>query len=290
MTPETPKEWTCPVFDRMAPAPITIDSIDDPRVEVYRDVQDRDLRGRDALFMAESELVIRRLLDTPRRLHSLLLSPARYERLRAALCVLPGEVPVYVAPAQLMSEIAGFHVHRGVLAAGFRPRPEALSLEGALGHLRQKSAFRLLLAEGITNVDNLGGLFRNAAAFGVDGVVLDPTSCDPLYRKAIRVSMGHVLRVPYAVSRDWPGVLARLKREWGVTLVGAEPGAGSVPAWEIPRAERIAVLLGSEDHGLDAATLRHCDVRVAIPMSEGVPSLNVATAAAVLLYELGRVR
>ncbi|HRP62031.1 MAG TPA: RNA methyltransferase [Phycisphaerales bacterium] len=270
---------------------IPIESLDDPRVDVYRDVRDADLRGRDHLFMAESELVVRRLLRTPERLHSLLLSPNKFERLREdveASWRSGGSFPVYLADVALISKVAGFLIHRGALAAGFRKPVEHLTLDRELRHLNTRSNLTLLLAEGITNVDNMGGLFRNAAAFGVDGVVLDPTCCDPLYRKAIRVSVGHTLAIPYAVSAEWGLDLCRLKQEWGLTLIGAECAPGSKPLWEMPRDRRMAIVFGSEAHGLHQATRDACDVIVEIPMAPGVPSLNVATAAAVFLYERTR--
>lgn len=267
--------------------PIEITSMDDERVAVFRDVRDADLRGRDKFFMAESELVIRRLLRTPDRVHALFLSHARYEALKDLL-VSESMLNVYVADVELMTEIAGFRIHRGVLAAGIRPTPEALSLDAALGHLVTKPACTIVIAEGFTNVDNMGALFRNAAAFGVDGIVLDPACCDPLYRKAIRVSMGHTLSVPYAISKTWPEDLDRLKREWGVTLVAAEVNESSIPVWEMPRAPKTALLLGSEGHGLSPEALAASDVVCEIPMTENVPSLNVAVASAVFLYELTR--
>jgi tRNA G18 (ribose-2'-O)-methylase SpoU len=280
---------------RMALEPIVISSLDDPRVDVYRNVRDADLRGRVGIFMAESELVLRRLLKTPQRLHSMLLSPEKFERLRAALFDLPTRVPVYVAELTLIHEIAAFHVHRGVLAAGLRLRPEELSLDAALGHLRPPAHYRaksatLVITEGMTNVDNMGAIFRNAAAFGVAGIVLDPSCCDPLYRKAIRVSMGHALSIPYAITADWPDDLNRLKTEWDMFIVGAESTPDSVPLWQLPRHNRIAIAFGSEGHGLSPATLARCDVVCAIPMSADVPSINVAVASAVFLYELKRAR
>jgi len=274
--------------------PVPITSLDDPRIEVFRDVRDKDLRGRCGLFMAESELVLRRLLRTPERLHSLLLSPHALENLSEALDaagIAPGigaDVPVYVADIDLMTQIAGFHIHRGVLAAGIRPVPPEVALGAALGHLRGSQRARLIVAEGLTNVDNMGGLFRNAAAFGIDGLLLDPTCCDPLYRKAVRVSMGHVLSIPYAVSDDWPADLLRLKREWDITVIGAESIAGAEPLWRMPRAERIALLFGSERHGLSEAARAACDGLYEIPMAPGVESLNVAVASAVFLHELDR--
>jgi tRNA G18 (ribose-2'-O)-methylase SpoU len=269
----------------MASAPIAITCFDDPRVDPYRNVRDADLRGRDDLFMAESELVIRRLLRTPERLHSLLLSPRRYEKLHTELEGLPDTVPVYVAELQLMHEIAAFHIHRGVLAAGIRPRDEQLTVGAALGPILSKTAYTLVAAEGITNVDNMGALFRNAAAFGVAGILLDPTCCDPLYRKAIRVSMGHTLSIPYAISHDWSGDLERMKREWGIGIIGAEPTEAAIPLWQLPRSDRMMYIFGSEGHGLSRHTLKLCDAVCAIPMSGDVPSLNVAVASAVVLYE-----
>jgi tRNA G18 (ribose-2'-O)-methylase SpoU len=255
---------------------------------VFRNVRDADLRGRDDLFMAESELVLRRLLKSSHRLHSMLLSPERHARLQSALDWLPASTPVYIAELKLMHEIAAFHIHRGVLAAGFRLTPDQLSLDAALGHLRARESATLLIAEGMTNVDNMGALFRNAAAFGVDGIVLDSTCCDPLYRKAVRVSMGHVLSIPYAVSQDWPADLDRLKREWGLAIIAAESTASAVPLWDMPRNQRTAIVLGSEGSGLSAMTLSQCDAVCQIPMSGDVPSINVALASAVFLYELRR--
>lgn len=268
--------------------PIAITSFDDPRVDVYRNVRDADMRGRDDLFMAESELVARRLLRTPQRLHSLLLSREKYLRMKAPLDDLSKSVPIYVADLKLIHEIAAFHIHRGVLAAGRRLSTDQLSLDSALGHLRNTAHFTVLAAEGITNVDNMGALFRNAAAFGVAGLLLDPTCCDPLYRKAIRVSMGHTLSIPYAVSHDWPSDLKRLKQEWKSTLVAAESNDRAAPLWKIPKHDRTAILFGSEGHGLTPSALACCDAICEIPMTGDVPSINVAVASAVCLYELNR--
>jgi tRNA G18 (ribose-2'-O)-methylase SpoU len=272
----------------MPRVPIEIMDGDDPRVEVFRDVRDRDLRGREGLFMAESALVLRRLLRRPCRLHAVLLSRTRHRELAGALEALPADVPVYVAEVDVISRIAGFHVHRGVLAAGRRPSADETRIDAALAPLRSRPCLTLIAAEGIVNVDNLGGLFRNAAAFGVDGVVLDPTCCDPLYRKAIRVSMGHVFAVPWAVSRDWSADLDRFRESWGMTLVGAESDGDARPLWEIPLAARLLLLLGSEHDGLGAASRAACDVVCRVPMAPGVPSLNVVNACAVFLYERRR--
>lgn len=269
---------------------IEISDLADPRVDVYRNVRDADMRGRDGLFMAESELVLRRLIRTPERLHSILLSPEKLRRLSQPLEALPDSVSVFVAELKLMHEIAAFHIHRGVLAAGRRLPVERTTVDAALGRLRGQATLTLLACEGVTNVDNMGAIFRNAAAFGVDGVVLNPACCDPLYRKAIRVSMGHVLSIPLAISDDWPNDLARLKHEWGMTLVAAESTARAVPLWQMPRSNRTLIVLGSEGHGISEATLNLCDAICEIPMAGNVPSINVAIASAVILYELRRAR
>jgi tRNA G18 (ribose-2'-O)-methylase SpoU len=269
---------------------IEITSFDDPRVDVYRNVRDADLRGRDGLFMAESELVLLRMMRTPWRLHSMLLSREKAGRpaMCEAIAQLPATVPVYVADLKLIHDIAAFHIHRGCLAAGFRPTAAELSIDSVMRPLCERTRVCVLLAEGVTNVDNMGGLFRNAAAFGADAVILDSASCDPLYRKAIRVSMGHVLSMPYAVSANWSDDLRRLKHELALTLVAAELTPSAQPLWTMPQADRVGIVFGSEGHGVSAQTLRLCDAVCSIPMSAAAASLNVAVASAVFLYERNR--
>lgn len=263
--------------------PCAIESRDDPRIEVFRDVRDRDLRGREGVFIAESEMVVRRLLRRPGRMQSLLLSPARFESMRDVLEGIGDEIPVYVAPQSLMEDIAGFHVHRGVLAAGIRPDARALAPGPFIDGLPREGPCLVLAAVGITNVDNMGGLFRVAAAFGAAGVLLDGASCDPLYRKSIRVSMGHVLSVPWAVAEDLPRAISQL-RDRGMGIWAAESCEAAVPLRGTPPPERSVVLMGNEGKGLDVRVLRAADVVVEIPMAQGVPSLNVVSAAAVVLW------
>jgi tRNA G18 (ribose-2'-O)-methylase SpoU len=268
--------------------PIAITSLDDSRVDLFRNVRDADLRGRDDLFMAESEMVVRRLLAQPDRIHSVLVSPAKMETLADGLTQLPPSIPIYVASLELLSAIAGFHVHRGVLATGFRPDPATLTVDAALGHLKARKSLQFLLAEGLTNVDNMGMLFRNAAAFGIDGVILDRSSCDPLYRKAIRVSVGHVLATPWAVVDDLAKTVAELRTQWGMTILAAETGRDAVPIWDAAVTDRIGIVVGAEATGLRDATAAACTAICEIPMAHGVPSLNVGTATAVMLYEILR--
>lgn len=267
--------------------PVLVTDLLDPRIDAFRDVRDRDLRRTGDLFMAESEMVLRQLLKTPERIHAVLVTPAKLARLAPELAGLPPSTPVYVADKALAEAISGYKIHRGVLATCHRPPAADLTLDRALGHLRGRGRLTLVVAERLFDVDNVGALFRNAAAFGADGVVLDRHCCDPLYRKAIRTSIGHVLSLPYAIGDDWPADLARLKAEWGVTLVGAELAPGAVPIWDLPRVDRLAFVFGSEDTGVLPETLALCDAVAEIPMARGA-SLNVGVASAVCLYERGR--
>ncbi len=264
-------------------APQIVSSYDDPRVDAYRNVRDADLRGRHHLFMVESEMVVRRLLQLNWSLHSVFLSPNKFERMSDLL--MNCDVPIFVADVELMSEISGFHIHRGALSAVHRPPREVLSEDNLFQSLIHKDKISLLLAERITNVDNMGSLFRNAAAFGVDALLFDHQCCDPLYRKAIRVSMGHTLSIPWAIAEDWDFALKRIKTELGVTIIGCESGTQAIPLWEVPINDRTAFVMGEEKSGLSPSTMSLCDCIAEIPMSGNVPSINVAVASAVALYD-----
>ena len=268
------------------PNAIEITTLEDPRVEPYRNVRDADLRGRDHLCMVESEMVVRRLLETNWDIHSVLLSPNKCQRLAPML--RDRDVPILVADISLMSEITGFNIHRGVLAAVRRPPSESLSVQRFIEKCKGKEHLSLLMAEGITNIDNMGSLFRNAAAFGVDAIVLDECCCDPLYRKSIRVSMGHALSIPFAITEDWNSELQVLKQALNIKLIGCEISDEAVPMWEVEHGDRFALVMGGEKHGLSQSTIDTCDVIAQIPMSAQVPSINVGVASAVALYEFLR--
>ncbi len=271
-----------------------VESLEDPRVADYRDVKDADLRGRDGLFMCEGRLGVRRLIDGGRfRPRSVFVTPTALEAMRDALEPLPAAAPVYVAEASVLSGVVGYDMHRGCLAAAERgDEPDTAALFAGA------SAPRLALAlEQLTNPDNVGGLFRNAMAFGVGAVLLDPRCSDPLYRKAVRVSMGGALQVPFTRSRDWPGDLKRLA-DLGYLLLALAP-RGELEVSDLaerwrsgaePPPERVALLVGSEGEGLTPEVLALADRRLRIDMAAGVDSLNVATAAAVALHQLARGR
>jgi tRNA G18 (ribose-2'-O)-methylase SpoU len=260
-----------------------VTTLDDPRVDQYRSVRDADLRGRRHLCMVESEMVVRRLLTSGWKIHSLFLSPQKYERL--APHIQDVSLEVYIADVSLMSNITGFHIHRGTLALVHRPSEESLRVRPLINSLLEKKQIALLLAEGITNVDNMGSLFRNAAAFGVDAIILDGACCDPLYRKAIRVSMGHALSVPWVKTKDWIETLKEIKSVLDVKLVGCETGSIATPMWDVHPTKKVGLIMGEEKTGLSASTIAQCDEIAEIPMMPQVPSLNVAVASAVGLYE-----
>jgi len=269
-------------FLRM-PTVIPIDDPRDPRVAAYRDVRERDLVGREGCFIAEGEVVLRLLLRSARhRPVSLLLADKRVAGLLPLLADLPDDVPVYGAGQAVLDAIAGFPLHRGILALGRRsPLPSA---EDLLAGLEERAL--VVVPCGIGNHDNLGGIFRNGAAFGADAVLLDPTCCDPLYRKAIRVSVGATLTVPYARLDGGTDVVDLLARHGFAALALSPSGATTLA--DLKRPARAAVLLGSEGPGLPAGVLaRTCTVR--IPMAGGFDSLNVATTCGIVLHHLACV-
>ncbi|HEY2049131.1 MAG TPA: RNA methyltransferase [Caulobacteraceae bacterium] len=262
---------------------IPIDDPGDPRVAAYRQVRERDLVGRQGGFIAEGEVVLRVLLTGggPHRASSLLVDGKRLQKLSPLIEPLPDEIPVYVAGQEVLDAISGFHIHRGILAHGLRaPDPGAAALLGTLGERAL-----VLVLHGIANHDNMGGLFRNAAAFGVDAVLLDATSCDPLYRKAIRVSVGAALKVPFARLAPNEDPLALFDAA-GLEALALSPG-GAEPLAGFARPARAALLLGAEGPGLPAALLARART-LRIPMAAGWDSLNVASAAAIALHELMR--
>jgi len=257
---------------------VTIDDPADPRIAAYRDIREHDLVGREGLFIAEGEVVVRLLVGAS--LHqplSLFLAEKRRAALSDVIDRLPGEVPVYVAPQTVMDTIAGFSIHRGILALG--RRSDMPSAEVLLAGAGPKAMVPVLCA--IANHDNMGGLFRNAAAFGADFVLLDSDCCDPLYRKAIRVSAGNALTVRFA-RLDRGADLLDVLEAHGFEVIALSP-TGDVSLAETPRPDRLALLFGAEGPGLPDPVLRRRARAVRIPIAAGVDSLNVATASGIVL-------
>ena len=256
---------------------ITVSDPADPRLAPYLQVRERDLVGRRGEFIAEGEVVLRVLLGGGARCRasSLLVAQNRLARLGPLIEEL--EAPVYVAGQAVMDALVGFHIHRGLLAHGVRPPdPE---VETLLASLPRRAMVVALF--GVANHDNMGGVFRNAAAFGADAVLLDGASCDPLYRKAIRVSVGATLKVPFARIGPEEDALALLERE-GFEAVALAPGAAAQLS-DVAGPNRVALLLGAEGPGLPDEVLARARP-VGIAMAPGWDSLNVAAASAVVLH------
>lgn len=265
------------------PSIIPIDEPDDPRLAPYRDIRERDLAGRRGRFVAEGKVVLRLLLGSPRfDAESVLVLRNRLDGLDEILASAPDDLPVYTVPGAVMDSVAGFHVHRGILAIGRRPRHED---PGALLDALPDDAVILALV-GISNHDNMGAIFRNAAGFGAAAVLIDETCCDPLYRKAIRVSVGAALTVPFASGGSGDEMVALMERRGFVPLALSPSGETDIA--DAGRPARAALLLGSEGEGLPATILARCRT-LRIAMAPGFDSLNVATAAAIALHRLGPV-
>jgi tRNA G18 (ribose-2'-O)-methylase SpoU len=266
------------------PRIVAIDDPNDPRIAAYRDIREADLVGREGHFIAEGEVVVRVLLTASRHeAISLLLAEKRAAALQAEIERLPESVPVYAAPQELLDEIAGFPMHRGILALG--RRRAFPSAEERLAGLGGRAIVLVLFA--IANHDNMGGIFRNAAAFGADLVILDSDCCAPLYRKAIRVSAGNVLRVPYARLDRGTDALGLLAAHGFEAFALSPDGASTLS--ETKRPDRAALLLGAEGPGLPESILARAKT-VRIPMTAGVDSLNVATASGIVLHHFAEDR
>jgi tRNA G18 (ribose-2'-O)-methylase SpoU len=260
--------------------PILISAATDSRIEAYRDIRERDLTGRQGLFVAEGEVVLRLMLQRSRfTLESVLLSRRRAAAAPDLVAAIPDGVPLYVAEDSVLDSIAGFPLHRGILAIG---RKGALPSTEALIRSLPPSAIAVVCI-GIANHDNMGGIFRNAAAFGASAVLIDDSSCDPLYRKAIRVSVGASLMVPFA-KQDSSGAIIRLLRDAGFSTLALSP-SGTVLLKDARRLPRTALVLGAEGPGLPQALLEDI-TSIRIPMASGFDSLNVSTTSGIALHHL----
>jgi tRNA G18 (ribose-2'-O)-methylase SpoU len=258
----------------------------DERLADYVKLRESTLRhsleAEQGLFIAEGSKVIRRAIEAGYRPRSFLLAPRWLDELRDLLDAAP-EVPVYLVSEEVAEQVTGFHVHRGALASLHREQRHTVA--GLLATSR-----RLVVAEEIADHANIGAIARNAAGLGWDGLLLGPRCADPLYRRAVKVSMGTVLALPWARLDDWAQAVGMLQRAGFLVAALALADDSVSLAQFAPRAaaaERLAILLGSEGHGLSHHWIRAADQVVRIPMRPGVDSLNVAAASAIACYELG---
>lgn len=263
-----------------ARTPIVISDPQDPRIDAYRQVRERDLVGRQHGFIVEGEVVLTTAIRRGRHpLVSVLVDEKRFESLGPMLADLDPGIPVYAARQAVMDAVVGFHIHRGILALGRRAEP--VTPRALLAGVQGPGVVLALF--GIGNHDNMGGLFRNAAAFGAAAVLLGSDCCDPLYRKAIRVSVGAALTTPFARLEPGDDPLAVLA-EAGFEALALSP-AGRERLSQAPRPERAALLLGAEGPGLPPELLAGART-LSIPMAAGWDSLNVAVAGALALNHL----
>ena len=249
----------------------------DPRIAAYGRVADAKWLKTAGLFVAEGRLVVERLIACQRiRLHSILVTPTAFQALGDGAGI---QSPIFVAEREVISRIAGFDFHRGCLALAERP-PETHSPE-------LDTATRILALEGVADPSNVGGLFRVAAAFGVDGLLLDPATADPFYRKAVRTSMGAVLHLPFARLTPWPDAIAEYKAR-GFRVLALTPRADAPRLADVARDQkgRVIVMVGAEGAGLSQAAMDGADILVRIPTAATVDSLNVSVAAGIVLSHL----
>ena len=262
---------------------VMVDDLDDPRLADYRHLREPNVRARiernAGIFTVEGWLSLEALIESPYLMRSALVAAQHAAR---AQSIVDATVPIYAIAESALEQVTGVHFHRGVVGVAERPAPldPTAVLDGAK---------RVLILEGVNDYENLGSLFRNASAFGVDAVLLDPTTADPFYRRATRVSLGHVLRVPFArvPSEVWPTILDDLRRD-GMTVLALTPAADATPLGTVLERvpDKVAVLVGAEGPGLSSEAMAAADQRVRIPMTPGTDSVNVATSAAIALAAL----
>ncbi|WP_235890698.1 TrmH family RNA methyltransferase [Pararhizobium mangrovi] len=264
---------------------IRIDDPADPRIAGFRDIRERDLRRRHGSFIVEGAVVLPVLLDAHEGgrfcAESVLILENRLEGFAERLERLPADVPIHVAPRAVIDAVAGFPMHRGVLALARESEAASAPLDF---HAMAGNAL-VVAGQAIANHDNMGGILRNAAVFGADGALFDAQSCDPLYRKAIRVSVGGVLRVPFEHGGTGLSMVERLAAN-GFTVIGLSP-RGEHDLETVPIEGRTALLLGTEGPGLTEGMLSRV-TSARISQAPGMDSLNVATASGIALYTLAR--
>ncbi|MCK2021807.1 RNA methyltransferase [Microbacterium sp. kSW2-24] len=261
-----------------------IDSSTDPRLDEYRSLTDTALRSirepAGGLYIAESSKVIERAIRAGHSPRSVLVQERRLDGIRSIVAGF--DVPVYVVPDDVAEAVTGFAVHRGAIAS--MHRPPLPSVAETLGE--QKNArSRIAILEGLADHTNIGALFRSAAALGVDAILISPDCSDPLYRRAVRVSMGTVFQVPWTRIPEWPTGIHELQ-DAGYVVAGMTLGEGAITLDDLVAEDhdRLALVFGTEGHGITPATDAILDRRVTIPMMGGVDSLNVAAASAVAFY------
>ena len=265
--------------------PIMIADADDPRLDDYRRLKLPDRRMLEersgGFFIAEGSIVVQRALDAGlgSSVRSVLAIPAQYDILASSLANIVA--PTYIVTPNLLQGVVGFDLHRGVVAAIHRP-----TTRNASEILADVGIRTVVALENINDFENLGSIFRSATALGADAVLLGPQCCDPLYRRCVRVSMGNVLTLPYAVTESWPEAIVTMQTAGFRVLAFTPSGTTSFKSLTRQPNDRVVIALGAEGPGLTAATLASADDRVTIPMHNAADSLNVSVTAAIALHHL----
>ena len=258
----------------------------DPRLEAYRSLKGKKLE-RDGIFIAEGEKVVKSMVESGCRIASCLTASGAIARYRSLLSIIAKKgASVYVASDELIENIIGFRFHKGIMAVGYCPKK--LTISDALK--ASKRPLFLVALNAINDPQNVGLIARNAAAFGVGALIVDNATYDPYYRKAIRVSMGTIFRLPVSYEDDLRASLILLKKKYGIRIIVATPGKGTTDIAKVKLSGDICFVLGNEDKGVSRGILNIADAKVCIPIQKTVDSLNVASASAVCLYEASRQR
>jgi tRNA G18 (ribose-2'-O)-methylase SpoU len=260
---------------------ISIQDCNDPRLAPYRELPLNKALRPAGLFIAEGRLLIERLLASRFEVQSIFVDESHADEVAA----LAGDsIPLYVAPRKLLEETIGFNFHRGMLACGRRGMEP--TLETVLRERERRAALTVVVCVNVYDPENLGGILRNCAAFGVDAVIVSRQSVDPLARRVLRVSMGASFKLPIVTVDDTPRTLDELRTKWNTPSAATVLDNSAESLLEFARPSRLAVVFGNEGHGLPDDVISACDHRLTIPMRLGTDSLNVSVACGILLHEL----
>lgn len=261
---------------------IAVESIEDSRLEPFRHLKRRNLTRHSGLFIAEGMRLVERLLESDFSVHSILTSPAHLRRIPDQV---RQDIPVYVAPPAMLENVIGFQFHSGILACGHRPAVQ--KLEGWFPATKRPAL--IVGCPQISDPDNLGTLIRTAAAFGADGLMVGPSAADPFSRRTLRISMGNAFFLSIFESTDFSRDLQQMQQAHGFCVVASVLAPDAVPLAKMSRPERMILLMGNEDDGLDPVLVRQSDLKVTIPMADRIDSLNVGIAAGIMLHHFTQV-
>ncbi len=263
-----------------------VTSIQHPHLEPFRTLKRPLEHQKEGIFVAEGDKVVRRLLESSLQVLSILLTQEWFDSYRTMLEKRTEAISVYIAEKELMEAIVGFQLHKGIMATA--KVPERITIQDVVS--TEIRPYFFVAADGIMNSENLGVIARNCASFGVHALLIGETSCDPYLRRAVRNSMGNIFSLPVVYLSNIAEELMRIRSDFDVTIIAAHPREISRPIAGVDFSGNCCIVLGSEGHGISERVLAACDMEAAIPMTKGVDSLNVASASAVIMYEVQRQR